>query len=128
MTPARVLIAKAEALGITLEAVGDKLLLVAPEAPTASLLHDLAGSKSGVLASLEAHADEAAERTAIMDEPLLPPAGTEERIIRDERQRATLAGLQAAARCWQVRAILLPGSVGSGAAASAPAPAPTPTP
>jgi hypothetical protein len=119
MTRTRVLIAKANELGITLEAFGDKLRLVAPEPPPTSFLHDLAGSKPGVLASLEAHADEIAERTAIMDEPLLPPLGTEARIIRDEHQRATLAGLHAVARARQMQPPLAK-SVDGGAAAAAP--------
>jgi hypothetical protein len=92
MTAAAIL-ARAEAAGVTIEAAGDRLRLVATAPPQPALLHDLAGAKAELLALLERRADEAAERDAIQAETPLSPPGTPERERLDDAQRVTLAGL-----------------------------------
>ncbi len=85
------LLARAEAAGLTLEAQGDRLRLVAAAPPPLALLHDLAGAKAELL-------DLLAERAAIQAEPPLPPLGTPDRDRLENAHRATVAGLLAVAR------------------------------
>jgi hypothetical protein len=88
MTAAAIL-ARAVAAGVTVQADGGSLRLVAAAPPSPDLLHDLAGAKTEVL-------DLLAERAAIIAEPRLPPVGTPERSRLEGAQRATVAGLLAA--------------------------------
>jgi hypothetical protein len=64
MTAAHVILARAEAAGVTVEADGDRLRLRAAVPPPPTLLHDMAGAKADLL-------DLLAERAATF-----PDAGT----------------------------------------------------
>ncbi len=99
MTAAAIL-ARAEAAGVRVEAVGERLRLTAPSPPPPALLHDLAGAKAELLAVLQAKADEEGERAAIKAEPQLPARGTPQRERLDREHKATVAGLLAAARSF----------------------------
>ncbi len=85
-------LARADAAGVTVEADGDRLRLVAAAAPPMALLHDLAGAKADIL-------DLLAERAAIEHEPPIPPPGGPEREWLDRRQRVMVAGFLMAADC-----------------------------
>ncbi len=89
MTAAGIL-AHASAAGVTMEADGDRLRLVAAAPPPLALLHDLAGAKGEIL-------DLLAERSAIANEPPLQPLGTAERERLDRKQAVMVAGLLAVA-------------------------------
>ncbi len=97
MTAAAIL-ARAKAAGLTVEADGDRLRLVASAPPPPALLHDLAGAKAELLALLERRADAAAERAAIQAEPRLPAPDTAERERLERRHAATVIGLRQAAQ------------------------------
>ena len=95
---AAAILARVERAGVTVEAKGDRLRLVASAPPPPALLRDLAGAKAELLALLERRADEAAERAAIQAEPPLPAIGTPERDRLETEQRLMLAGLRAVAK------------------------------
>jgi hypothetical protein len=94
---AAALLARVEGAGVTVEADGDRLRITASAPPPPALLHELGGLKAELLALLERHADEAAEREAIQGEPALPLVGTVARERLEAGERLTLAGLRAVA-------------------------------
>ena len=80
---AAMLLAKAKAAGVTVEADGNRLRLTSATPPPIALMHDLAGAKAELLALLECQGDEAAECSA-WKERTTPTA--QHVLARDQRE------------------------------------------